>query len=183
MELYHHGVQGQKWGVRHGPPYPIDRISRKRDANAVNDIYKTLSRDDKRKVMGGDSPKAFTNQDEFNHTLASFVLKHKDVPVSSFAVWSEDDGSGKYKGEVALSLMTRSGKDYRGKGYASKAVQAGMKWLDDNPEITTAYWDVRKDNVASIALAKKHGFTEMKELPYDDPDWTMYEKRYKRKKK
>lgn len=22
-ELYHHGVQGQKWGVRHGPPYPL----------------------------------------------------------------------------------------------------------------------------------------------------------------
>ncbi len=25
MELFHHGVKGQKWGVRHGPPYPIDR--------------------------------------------------------------------------------------------------------------------------------------------------------------
>ncbi len=24
-ELFHHGVKGQKWGVRNGPPYPIDR--------------------------------------------------------------------------------------------------------------------------------------------------------------
>lgn len=24
-ELYHHGVKGQKWGVKNGPPYPIDR--------------------------------------------------------------------------------------------------------------------------------------------------------------
>lgn len=23
-KLYHHGVKGQKWGVRNGPPYPID---------------------------------------------------------------------------------------------------------------------------------------------------------------
>lgn len=24
-ELYHYGVKGQKWGVRRGPPYPIDK--------------------------------------------------------------------------------------------------------------------------------------------------------------
>ncbi len=23
-ELYHHGVKGQKWGVKNGPPYPLD---------------------------------------------------------------------------------------------------------------------------------------------------------------
>lgn len=23
--LMHHGIEGQKWGVRHGPPYPLDR--------------------------------------------------------------------------------------------------------------------------------------------------------------
>lgn len=22
-ELYHHGIEGQKWGVRNGPPYPL----------------------------------------------------------------------------------------------------------------------------------------------------------------
>jgi len=26
-ELYHHGIKGQKWGVRNGPPYPLDRKS------------------------------------------------------------------------------------------------------------------------------------------------------------
>lgn len=24
-ELYHHGKKGQKWGVRNGPPYPLDK--------------------------------------------------------------------------------------------------------------------------------------------------------------
>ena len=29
-ELYHHGIKGQKWGVRNGPPYPIeDKVLRK----------------------------------------------------------------------------------------------------------------------------------------------------------
>lgn len=24
MEIFHHGIRGQKWGVRNGPPYPLD---------------------------------------------------------------------------------------------------------------------------------------------------------------
>lgn len=24
-ELYHHGIKGQEWGVRNGPPYPLNR--------------------------------------------------------------------------------------------------------------------------------------------------------------
>ena len=28
-ELYHHGIEGQKWGIRNGPPYPLDSDSRK----------------------------------------------------------------------------------------------------------------------------------------------------------
>ena len=24
LELYHHGIRGQRWGRRNGPPYPID---------------------------------------------------------------------------------------------------------------------------------------------------------------
>ncbi len=24
-ELYHHGIKGQEWGVKNGPPYPLDK--------------------------------------------------------------------------------------------------------------------------------------------------------------
>ena len=33
-ELYHHGVEGQKWGVRNGPPYPLNNHRK-----LANDIY------------------------------------------------------------------------------------------------------------------------------------------------
>lgn len=29
-ELYHHGIKGQKWGVRNGPPYPLEKTVLKR---------------------------------------------------------------------------------------------------------------------------------------------------------
>ena len=176
-ELYHYGIKGQKWGVRNGPPYPVTKVSTKSSAKEVNDIYNTLSLDDKRKVTARkDPPKEFTNDKEYTSDikLKSFMTKYKDVPVSVFDVWSEGDGN------VALSLMTRSGDEYRGKGYASKAVKKGIEWIDKNPEIMRAYWDVRKDNKASIALAKKSGFRKMRGEGRD-PEWTAYQKIYKRK--
>lgn len=36
-ELYHHGIKGQKWGVRNGPPYPLDSggICKRFDGNLL----------------------------------------------------------------------------------------------------------------------------------------------------
>lgn len=27
-ELYHHGIKGQEWGVKNGPPYPLNASGR-----------------------------------------------------------------------------------------------------------------------------------------------------------
>jgi hypothetical protein len=46
-ELYHHGIKGQSWGVKNGPPYPLDKaVSRaiKKETRAVN---KETKRSDK----------------------------------------------------------------------------------------------------------------------------------------
>lgn len=34
--LEHHGIKGQEWGVRRGPPYPIQRFDKKVIYNAKN---------------------------------------------------------------------------------------------------------------------------------------------------
>lgn len=40
-ELYHHGVKGQQWGVRNGPPYPIEHKTMKKGTilRSVSDKY------------------------------------------------------------------------------------------------------------------------------------------------
>lgn len=30
LYLCHHGIKGQKWGVKHGPPYPIQKVNKKK---------------------------------------------------------------------------------------------------------------------------------------------------------
>ncbi len=36
-ELFHHGIKGQKWGVRNGPPYPIRKGNKKSVAKSDKD--------------------------------------------------------------------------------------------------------------------------------------------------
>lgn len=40
-ELYHHGIPGQKWGTKNGPPYPLDKATHKAVIkNAVKEAKK-----------------------------------------------------------------------------------------------------------------------------------------------
>lgn len=39
-ELYHHGIKGQKWGVKNGPPYPLEKSQRptKRNTQGMSEL-------------------------------------------------------------------------------------------------------------------------------------------------
>lgn len=41
--LCHHGIKGQKWGERHGPPYPLDKtVSRDIRSHRINSDWKDV---------------------------------------------------------------------------------------------------------------------------------------------
>lgn len=39
-ELYHHGIKGQKWGVKNGPPYPLEDGNKKANSNQNSEKIK-----------------------------------------------------------------------------------------------------------------------------------------------
>ena len=47
--LAHHGIKGQKWGVRNGPPYPLDKSQKSdtivEDAIKSGEVVKTINRE------------------------------------------------------------------------------------------------------------------------------------------
>lgn len=60
LTLAHHGVDGQQWGVRNGPPYPLSRqgskayakiLSRRQKAQGLLDNADDLSYEDLKKLM------------------------------------------------------------------------------------------------------------------------------------
>lgn len=51
--LAHHGISGQKWGVKHGPPYPLDRntSSAIKKSSKISINVRDLSDEDLTKIV------------------------------------------------------------------------------------------------------------------------------------
>ena len=81
LELYHHGVLGQKWGQRNGPPYPLSsgaHSSSEKDAG----WQKSLSRDgttDSQKKKKKSSTKPFS-QEAYDELVEQTLKKVKFFP-------------------------------------------------------------------------------------------------------
>lgn len=186
-ELYHHGILGQKWGKKNGPPYPLAAgdhsaaeekagwkksikpiIKQNKSVNKVNEIYNTLTDKEKALVTGSDiPPDKFTTREEYGKYLyTSNIMTILKTPIAVVNVWWEGNS------EAAISLMTRNDPEYRNKGHASKLVEETIKQVKDSNRILNLYWDVRIDNIPSIKLAEKYGFKK----DYDNGEWLQYKK-------
>lgn len=135
--------------------------------NYVNDIVSTMDSKDK-KLLNLTGEK-YQTLEERQYLVKRFIKRVGGVPVSFFDIFRDCNG-------VAVAIGTRSGAEYRNKGYAKAVAKRGRKWLDKHyDEFDQIVWWTRKENIASIKLAEDNGFTldESSVLP-DDP-WIKYQ--------
>lgn len=185
-ELYHHGIKGQRWGVRRyqdkSGKLTLEGRARVAERNRaslafktkpmVDEIISSMSKEEKAKLGLHESGDYLTREDGAS-VVKRVVLKNGDTPVSFFDVF--DDGD-----HYNLAVGTRSGEEYRRRGYATEAARRGMSWYENNKgrlDNKPAVWGVRIDNDASIRIAESLGF-ELDPSSYsDDGRWVNYVRR------
>lgn len=184
--LSHHGILGQKWGIRrfqnkHGSltsegrkrRQARDRIIRSESSTKdIDDIINGMNKVERDYVLAGSDH--YLNRDERSTIAKRVVIRDKSGKTVSFFDMLEDGDN------LQVALGTRTGSDYRGHGYASKAAERAMKYLIKNKDKIpqrNIVWGVNKNNTASVHLAEKYGFTLDPDSESDDGSWVNYVRR------
>lgn len=155
--LEHHGIPGQKWGVRQGPPYPLSRPSTDISAHnyeRINEFYKSMPLEE-RKLIDPDTPDEprdyFKSLSSYKKTTAYNAISDNGFLVAEKIPKNQnvDDTVGV---EIGIGVKTK------GHGIGTNMVSDLVDWFDNQYDIDVMWWPVDERNKASIRIAEKNGF-------------------------
>lgn len=135
-ELEHHGIKGQKWGLRKGPPYPLG-FKKEKFLTDCREIISKLNDSDYDDFV---PPKnIYYGKIKYdNHKPVGFVLAE-----------NKNDS-------VDISVATLP--SFRGKGIATSLAKEALEVAQNDSGISNIYWAFTKGNEGSKALASNLGF-------------------------
>ena len=168
--IEHHGIKGQKWGVRRYQNADGSYTSEGRKRHAldahkssqsisqesyakINDIYHKMPSLDRRLIDPDskdgddyyDSYQTYKKNTAYNGIKDDGFIVAEKIP--DYA--NVDDTRGV---EIGVGVLSK------GKGTGTKLVKDMTDWFDNQHEYDTIWWPVEASNKASIALALKSGF-------------------------
>lgn len=114
--------------------------------------------------MGLKDKEKYKKPEEYKLVAKRCILRVGGTPVAFFDLNEYDEG---YNAVVVTK------KQYRGKGYALKAIKNGLRWYDKNRSKLNKpiVWWAEKNNISSQKLAEKAGFKRDFSIDKSKDEW------------
>lgn len=160
--LEHHGIEGQKWGVRNGPPYPLDEDNKSKVEKKNTHLSGSL--DEQITIKGMKTTLEELKRPAISRLLTKLSKRILDQSLNSKQFKMKVPGLDKSIGDVEL--------------FQENDTSLNIVWIGvNNKERGHGYASSAMDSI--IDFAKKRGFKQVTlEVPGESPDARhIYEKK------